>query len=226
MPKGITKMPLSYKTLKARQRIERDDYHINLGLRVHRALSWLYRAEQCEDDLDAEFIFLWIAYNAAYANEIDDHRRFTEQDTFQFFLNRLCELDRQQRIENLVWSEFTSSIRVLLDNKYVFQPFWDYHNKKISEVQWQQKFHDARSCANRALGHKDTGKVLAIIFSRLYTLRNQLLHGGATWNSRVNREQMRDAVNFLGKLVPVIIEIMMDNAAEFWGEPCYPVVEV
>ena len=32
---------------------------------------------------------------------------------------------------------------------------------------------------------------------------------GATWNSSVNRDQVRDCVNFLGKLVPLMIEVMM-----------------
>ena len=47
-------MTLSYRELKSRQRKERDNYPLNLGLRVHRTLSWLNRAEQCDDDLDAE----------------------------------------------------------------------------------------------------------------------------------------------------------------------------
>jgi hypothetical protein len=133
-------MEPNYSQLKSRQRNDRDTYPINMGLRVHRALSWLDRAEQCENDLDAEFIFLWISFNAAYANEIDDHRRFTGQDIFQNFLNRLCDLDINLKICNLIWTEFTCSIRVLLDNKYVFQPFWDIQNKKIDEAAWQTKF--------------------------------------------------------------------------------------
>ena len=32
-------------------------------------LSWLHRAEQCEDE-DGRFIFLWIAFNAAYAQDL------------------------------------------------------------------------------------------------------------------------------------------------------------
>lgn len=28
--------------------------------------------------------------------------------------------------------------------------------------------------------------ILSILFDRLYVLRNQLVHGGATWNSDVN----------------------------------------
>ena len=39
-------MDINYQSLKAQQRKERDGYSINLGLRVHRALSWLNRAEQ------------------------------------------------------------------------------------------------------------------------------------------------------------------------------------
>jgi len=56
-----------FERLKARQRAERERYPPNLGLRVHRALSWLGRAEQLVEDVDARFVFLWIAFNAAYA---------------------------------------------------------------------------------------------------------------------------------------------------------------
>ena len=77
---------LQYEQLKERQRKERDGYPLNLNLRVHRALSWLDRAEEAEGDQYAQFIFLWIAFNAAYANEIDDHHRFTEQKTFQNYM--------------------------------------------------------------------------------------------------------------------------------------------
>ena len=54
-----------FTALKARHRAERDSQHPNLSLRVHRALSWLQRAEQLADDADGRFIFLWIAFNAA-----------------------------------------------------------------------------------------------------------------------------------------------------------------
>ena len=54
--------------------------------------------------------------------------------------------------------------------------------------------------------------------------RNQLVHGGATWDSDVNRDQLRDCTRFLGKLVPLIIELMMDNPDTLWGDPSFPVV--
>lgn len=218
-------MELNYQLLKERQRAERTKYSENLALRVHRALSWLDRAEQAEGDLDAQFIFLWIAFNAAYANEIDDHHRFTEQETFRNFIDRLCQLDEENLLSDLVWKEFTGSIRVLLSNQYVFQPFWDFHNGKKSEQEWQGDFKTANAFAHKALGHKNTSAVLSVIFSRLYTLRNQTMHGGATWNSAVNRDQMRDAVAFMSKFVPSIVTIMMDSSEELWGEPCFPVID-
>ena len=35
----------------------------------------------------------------------------------------------------------------------------------------------------KALGKEDVPQLLSVIFDRLYTLRNQLFHGGATYSS-------------------------------------------
>ncbi len=59
---------LKHAALKKKQRTLRDDFPETMGLRVHRALSWIARAEEAED-ADGRFIFLWIAFNAAYADE-------------------------------------------------------------------------------------------------------------------------------------------------------------
>lgn len=215
---------MDFKALKARQREERENYPINLGLRVHRALSWLDRAEQSDDD-DARFIFLWIAFNAAYASEIGDRDRDPEQKVFGRFLAKLVRLDKDKVLYELIWTEFSNSIRVLLDNQFVYQPFWDYHNGLIEEDEWKAKFDRSRVAANKALGAENTNTVLSIVLSRMYTLRNQMIHGGATWNSSVNREQLRDCSAFLGKLVPYVIKLMMDNPNTLWGDASYPVVE-
>jgi len=67
MKSAKTSGTLSHETLKSKQRNIRGDFPENLGLRVHRALSWLQRAEMADDDFDAAFIFYWIAFNASYA---------------------------------------------------------------------------------------------------------------------------------------------------------------
>lgn len=212
---------LTYDHLKSRQRTERHAHAEGIALRIHRALSWLHRAEQCEDE-DGRFIFLWISFNAAYANELGD-LRIAEGRMFGDFLQRLDELDDQDRLYELVWRRYPTAIRLLLDNRYVFQPYWDHQNGLAGSEDWEERFDVARRAANTALASHATGTVLSIVFQRLYTLRNQLIHGGATWNGSVNREQLRDANGILGDVVPVIIEILLDNTGEHWGDACYPV---
>ncbi|WP_421705843.1 hypothetical protein [Alloalcanivorax xenomutans] len=216
-------MESRHHNLKTRQRRERHGYPDNLSLRVHGALSWLDRAEQ-EADRDSRFIFLWIAFNAAYATEIDDRHGLNERTTFNGFLQTLWDLDRQKRLDELVWSAYSGAIRVLLDNPYVFRCFWEHQKGNLTKDHWKQSFERAKKAVNAALAKQNTPTVLAIVFSRIYTLRNQIIHGGATWGGSVNRQQIRDCVAILNDLVPTVIEIMMDNPGALWGEASYPVV--
>lgn len=215
---------MDHEILKQRHRALRDGYPRNLNLRVHRALSWLKRSEQADDD-DGRFIFLWIAFNAAYACEIDERYGLSEQATFMGFLEKLCALDTGKRIDGLVWQEFSGGIRVLLDTPFVFKSFWDFQAGKLEETEWQSRFAKDKKVAQQALASGRTPTLLGVVFNRLYTLRNQLIHGGATWNGKVNRKQLRDGAQLLGKLVPVIIELMLDHPEVDWGPACYPVVD-
>jgi len=63
-----------HAALKAKQRAIRSGFPETMGLRAHRAISWIGRAEACGADDDARFIFLWIAFNAAYADERETPR--------------------------------------------------------------------------------------------------------------------------------------------------------
>lgn len=213
-----------YEELKIRHRQVRERYPTNLNLRIHRALSWL-KASEASDELDGKFIFLWIAFNAAYAVEIDDRYRTAEQEAFREFIGKLCELDTGGKLENLIWNEFPGAIRSLLKNPYVFPKFWDFHNGKIDEATWQNAFQNANAAAHRAVGARETKIVLGIVLSRIYTLRNQLVHGGATFGGKVNRQQLKDCTNFLKCFIPIIIEVMLDSPNTLWGDACYPVIE-
>lgn len=43
-----------------------------------------------------------------------------------------------------MWNEFPNSIRVFLDNKFVFQPFWSFHNGHITEQEFKHKLNEAK----------------------------------------------------------------------------------
>ncbi|TNG00919.1 MAG: hypothetical protein EP297_03060 [Gammaproteobacteria bacterium] len=211
--------------MKSWQREIRDDFPTSLSLRTHRALSWLDRAEMEDEDNDARFIFLWISFNAAYANEIHDQLIFSEQEILRNFLKRLVDSDSEKLLYKILWDEFPKSVRMLIENKFVFKPFWDFQNGRIDEEPWKKKFAQSKKSAKAALGKMDTMKILVVVFERLYVLRNQLIHGGATWDSSVNRDQVRDGANIMARLVPTIIYLMMSHPDQVWGDPMYPVVD-
>ncbi len=214
---------MDYSLLKNKQREVRGGFSENLALRVHRALSWLNKSEQCNEDQDSQFIFLWIAFNAAYAQDTEVLRH-TESEAFSKFISKLIEMDDKGDFSNLIWSQFSSTIRVLLDNKYVYQPFWEYQNGKITETEWKERFSKAKLAASHALSNKNTDVIICIVLQRVYTLRNQIIHGGATWNSSANREQIRDGVAFLSELLPIIVDVMMNNPDTLWGDANYPLI--
>ncbi len=166
-----------------------------------------------------------IAFNAAYASEIYHVRSFSERRTQLLFLNRLFESDVDNKLYQMVWQEFPRSIRLLIDNAYIYQPFWEYQKGLVSEEEWKRRFAHDKAAANRGLGRMDTRKVLAIIFDRLYVLRNQLIHGAATWNGKVNCDQVRDGTKILEKLVPTVISLMLENGSGLWGKAAFPVID-
>ncbi|EKA7348162.1 TPA: hypothetical protein I7135_10335 [Vibrio vulnificus] len=215
---------LSFTNLKHRHRNERQDYSQALSTRIHRALSWLQKAELCEDD-DSKFTFLWIAFNSAYAQEFEQKVNFGERGLYQEFLTRLVELDSENLLSNIVWQNYSGAIRAVLNNEFILESYWNYHSGRITEDQWKDARSKAKIAANTALGHNNTALVLSVVFSRLYTLRNQIIHGGATFGSSANRKQLRDCTVLIEQILPVIIKIMMDNRNELWGDPVYPLVK-
>ena len=182
---------LTHAVLKAKQRELRDGFPETMGLRVHRAISWIGRAEAAGDD-DARFLFLWIGFDAAYADEEEvQNLAAPERDAFKEYFQKVVRLDAGQRIYDAIWDNFSGPIQVLLHNKYVFTPFWKHHNAVEGFGDWEEWFRASERRFRRALEERNTVRVLRLVFDRLYLLRNQIVHGGATWNSRVNRDQVR-----------------------------------
>lgn len=212
-----------YSQLKQRHRAERHAYSIALSTRVHRALSWLNKSESCEDD-DAKFTFLWIAFNSAYAQDFDYRYNLSERYLHKEFFSKLVEIDKKAQLYNIVWRNYSNTIRITLNNEYILQPFWEFHSGRITDNKWKKIRQSENTAANDALSDNDTALILSIVFNRLYTLRNQIIHGGATYGSSVNRKQLRDCTMLLEQIVPVIIDLMMDGKCEVWGDPVYPVI--
>lgn len=216
---------ISFDALKEKQRAIRAGFPETMGLRVHRAISWIGRAENYGDDDDARFTFLWIAFNAAYADEREYQAvPLGERAEFSGFFTKLVTLDQEKRIYKALWQRFSGPVRLLMENRYVYSPFWHFHNGIDGFEDWEERFGSSSRSFARAFQSGDTARVLGFVFDRLYVLRNQILHGGSTWNSSVNRQQVRDGSAILAFLLPVFVDLMMDNPQKDWGKPFYPVV--
>ncbi len=212
--------------IERKQQVE-DSLPDDTALRLHRSLSWLRRAYKQQDDDDSQFIFFWLSFNALYAREKQEPADYfeSERDACKMFCEKIAHLDCDNQIYDALWKTFSSPIRNLLRNKYVYQPFWNHLNGCAGEVHWETRFQKAQEIGLQALQSGNSCMILQLLFDRLYVLRNQIFHGSATWRSSVNREQIKDAKNILAMLLPIVLDLMLRNPQTNWGPPCYRVVE-
>ena len=210
------------KDLKARhgEIWDRGPFHAqpygDLGLRTHRAIAWFERgAKEHADDEDVAFILYWIAFNAAYGKEMPRQDNGGDRDQFAVYLTRLIRSDTSNVTHSLLWGQLSEHVRNLLNNEYLFAPFWP-------NADWQGRFQRFTRRVNEAWDMRHTQEILAGLFDCLYMLRNQLVHGGAKWNSSFNRDSVRAGAVIMASLVPVFIEIMLDKPRANWGPAKYP----
>jgi len=192
-----------------------------LTIRIHRAISWLKSAEKQDDNLDLKFISLWVSFNACYAVNLNGISSKPEKAKLRDFTSSLVEFDRT-RLYNLFWEKYSGPVKVLIENKFVFEKFWEYKRGEAND--YLPAFNKSITSATNCLSKQNIEGLIEIVLERLYTLRNQLIHGGATYNSKLNRSQLKDACNIMQLLVPIIIDIMLENGEHDWGEIAYPVV--
>lgn len=208
--------------LKGKLKLNAERYSEPQRVRLHRAISWLARAECETSDPDAQFVFVWISINAAYAKEFGFED--SERGKLAHFIHSVVSIDSGKQIHGVLFQQFPGPIRTLLENKFVFEPFWKALREHDSSGRWEEAFASSKKDALRAVMAGDTPKVLGIVFDRLYVLRNQLIHGGATWNSNVNRAQLKNGTAIMMAIAPIIIGLMLDHPELDLGEIMYPVV--
>ena len=214
--------PVTFEVLQAEWKRVQGKLPKSLELQIHRALSWIEKAKKEPDDPDAAFIFYWIAFNAAYAQDRPRAVESSERSHFADFFDILLHLDSENMIYHAIWHRFSSPIRVLLDNKLVFQLFWNHHAGRDHE-HWEHAFESNKRKVRQALADRDTKVILNTLFDRLHFLFYQLIHGRATWRGLANRDQVREGARILSFLLSIFVELMMSEPDIDWGPPDCPV---
>ncbi len=222
---------MNSEELKAKLRQVRDNMSNDHATRLHRAVSWFRCAERYSADDDICFITLWIALNSCYAikqneqheqhEQHEQYKRYKERSEFKKFADILVQLDADADIYNCLWNNYSGFVRLLINNQYIFPPFWK--SQIDGNEDWVRKFDGSKKQAIKALENSEVSVLLSIVFDRLYVLRNQLIHGGATYESKVNRDQVENGKRLLLEILPIIVTLMFDETQN-WGSIDFPVV--
>lgn len=210
--------------IKLKQQLDqqRDLFNQQHSTRLHRALSWLKAADEQVANDDLRFITLWISFSACFAVSTGADESLQDEERFKLFITKLVDQDKQKKIYESLWHQYSGPVKALIKNPYVFLPFWQAQRSNDKES-WQMDFDRSSVAALNALSRQQVPELLCIVLDRLYVLRDQLMQGGATWQGKVNREQVTDGVELLACLVPIIIEIMLNADDQSWGDIAYPV---
>lgn len=175
--------------------------------RCFRAESWIDKAENSnEEDLDAKFIFCWIAFNALYGQpKYLSHRKGSEWDDIDKFLACLTALDAVGQIQTACNSDSLRGIIYdLTMDHYLNDGCWvGWYERDVDELVLREKY---------AYPYQRKGRDLTQLFSQIYVLRKQVFHGCSASKSSKNRETLRRSVAVLRKLIPIFIKVVRVNA--------------
>ena len=214
--------------------------------RLRRAVSWLKRGD-AERDTDAKYIFLWIAFNAAYAVERKSElgEDVSEAQRRENYFGALVPLDVNRRIYKTLATELRPPIQDIMQNEYVYRGFWScLDDRPFNWRDWPNRegFKRDQDFVAKLLGYgassgslqtqlraiavvpvDDVVAVLVKLFDRLNVLRNQLMHGCATQDGLLNRRQVDAGATVLGPMMCAFLDVMADNPRNDWGPLAYPV---
>ena len=204
--------------------------------RVRRALSWLKKSRKAHSDVE-RFLCLWISFNAAYGHTTEDGRSDTENgdgsceaNMQSGFLRKICDQDGRNRLHAVIQDkECVKAIHDVMNNKFIYEGYWSCVRAQKAVFDSRERFGDENKRVKRHTtpGSLSPRDALPIVFGRLYTLRNQIVHGGVTARNGWGGRQLRAGSRTMEKVIPVVLKIMKTHIDETptsnaWGDLRYP----
>jgi hypothetical protein len=210
--------------LHERLREQRDLFNEEHSTRLHRAISWWRAAQDQQGNADLQFITAWISLSACCLTDESQ----PGNSSFLTLIEQLVSLDKEQAIYEMLWHQYSGSVKALIKNQFVYGPFWEAQRlaavNPATQSDWKERFERSSVEALNCLSRKKVPELLALTLERLSVLQKQVIGGGATFNSRVNREQVETGSSLLMTLLPVVLNIMLEHPHEDWGTLAFPVV--
>ena len=190
--------------------------------RVRRCLSWLKRAAYLSvEDRPPRFVDLWIAFNSLYGKRHYKEGSFKgELADFMTFLAKFRKVDSASDALQ-VWmgkKHVQGRGRDLIQNKFLWNEFW---NGEVDE--YENQVGKELRIFEIALVHHDIETFFRCLFSRLRVLRNQIIHGSASSDTRRIKDALVPGILLLEELIPIFLSLMIEKGQSVpWPEVPYP----
>jgi hypothetical protein len=198
--------------------------HDAIRLRLHRAFSWMRKADEfaLPEDADARLIFSWVALNTLYAKwDSDRANRDPEWEVREAFLSYMVKQDTEGRIQKVLLENRKLCDR-LLSEEHLINSYWG--NPSEDEAR------KARTKPRRIGKHyhvaEEVIKILLPLITCITMLRSQLVHGMSTYGSSANRQVVEAGAVVVFELNLAMLQIITEDGLwqddESWMPVPYP----
>jgi hypothetical protein len=198
--------------------------HDAIRLRMHRAMSWMRKAQEFEvpDDADARLIFSWIGLNTLYAKwDSDIANREPEWKVREDFLRWIVKQDVRGRVQEVLLDNRKHCDR-LLSEEHLVNSYWgnpteeEARKARTKPRKIGKHYHDAEDVIN----------VLIPLIKCIAMLRSQLVHGQSTYGSSANRDVVEAGAKVMFDLVMVLLQLVAEDGLwkddSVWQPVPYP----
>ena len=210
MRTAILAAPLDLATLRRMWKPRRDSYanaHLyeDNRIRIHRAFTWLERAEACRDsELDDRYLAQWAGFSALFARwDAARGQPVAERTALSAFLRQLVATDHDGIVAATIESD-----RALVSSMFADR--------------YLARFFDAVELGPM-LERRRFDRIASMLVERCALVHAQLASGGATYGSRENRTVLKRASMTMDRLSLAAIQVFVNHGyADDWGELCWP----
>lgn len=198
--------------------------HDAIRLRMHRAFSWLQRANQFEmpEHADSRLVFSWITLNTLYAKwDSDLSNRESEWSVREAFLKKMIRQDAIGHIQKVLLENRKQCDR-LLSEEHLIHSYWGNPTEDAARKARMKP----RKIGKHYHAPDEIIKVLLPLIRCISMLRSQLVHGMATYGSSANRSVVEAGAVVMFNLAMALLELITQEGLweddETWQPVPYP----
>ncbi|QDV07328.1 hypothetical protein Poly30_28520 [Planctomycetes bacterium Poly30] len=193
-------------------KLVKEDRDEPLRIRVHRACKALKQAERIEASsksrsaTDAALVFRWVALNSLYGRWNSEYGSpMKDRIALDHFTTQACQVDQAGRIAASL-ETLTHEAKELLESPFLISHFWrsgEWDNVRPNRG-LSAKFR------NELLEGRPSAAVHRLLIA-VYFLRCQIIHGGATLGSGMNRVTVEPAARVVRLLSSQLVAVVVDH---------------